>query len=108
MRGFGTAIDVAAAHSQYWLRAKLGAGGHIAYKNEIPLEIVRIFEAHGFIWGGKWYHYDTMHFEYRPELIGGGEVNALNKQLAKLVTNVRLQTQPTYPTPIAILLAQRG
>lgn len=30
--------------------------------------IVAIFEALGFIWGGKWHHYDTMHFEYRPEL----------------------------------------
>lgn len=30
--------------------------------------IVCIFEKHGFIWGGKWAHYDTMHFEYRPEL----------------------------------------
>jgi hypothetical protein len=68
--GFGIAIDIAAAHSHYWLRARPGAGGHIAHKNEIPFEIVRIFEAHGFIWGGKWYHYDTMHFEYRPELIG--------------------------------------
>ena len=28
-----------------------------------------IFEKHGFIWGGRWYHYDTMHFEYRPEMI---------------------------------------
>jgi hypothetical protein len=28
-----------------------------------------VFEKHGFIWGGKWYHYDTMHFEYRPELL---------------------------------------
>lgn len=36
--------------------------------HEIPLEIVHIFEQHGFIWGGKWYHYDTMHFEYRPEM----------------------------------------
>lgn len=26
-------------------------------------------EKHGFIWGGCWYHYDTMHFEYRPELL---------------------------------------
>lgn len=33
-------------------------------------EIVRIFERNGFIWGGKWYHYDVMHFEYRPELVG--------------------------------------
>jgi hypothetical protein len=41
----------------------------IVYKNRIPLELVAIFEKHGFIWGGKWYHYDTMHFEYRPELL---------------------------------------
>ncbi len=37
---------------------------------QIPMEIVRIFEKHGFIWGGRWHHYDTMHFEYRPELAG--------------------------------------
>ncbi len=37
------------------------------------MEIVRIFEKHGFIWGGRWYHYDTMHFEYRPELVGDGD-----------------------------------
>ena len=71
--GFGIAIDIAAAHSHYWLRAKPGAGGHITYKNEIPQEIVRTFEAHGFIRGGKWYHYDTMHFEYQPELIGAAK-----------------------------------
>ena len=69
----GIAIDIAAAHSHYWLRSKTGAGGRIPYKNEIPLEIVRIFEAHGFIWGGKWYHYDTMHFEFRPEIIAAGK-----------------------------------
>ena len=49
--------------------SKPAADGRIPYKNEIPWEIVRIFERHGFIWGGKWYHYDTMHFEYRPEII---------------------------------------
>ena len=37
-----------------------------------PHKIVEIFERHGFIWGGKWYHYDTMHFEYRPELLPPG------------------------------------
>ena len=30
---------------------------------------VDAFEAEGFIWGGRWLHYDTMHFEYRPELL---------------------------------------
>ena len=30
---------------------------------------VDAFEAEGFIWGGRWYHFDSLHFEYRPELI---------------------------------------
>ncbi|MDR1399757.1 MAG: M15 family metallopeptidase [Treponema sp.] len=34
-----------------------------------PDSVVRIFEDEGFIWGGKWATYDTMHFEYHPELI---------------------------------------
>ena len=34
----------------------------------VPYEIVEAFEQEGFIWGGKWLYFDTMHFEYRPEL----------------------------------------
>jgi hypothetical protein len=34
-----------------------------------PLAVVEAFEAEGFIWGGKWLLWDTMHFEYRPELL---------------------------------------
>ena len=70
--GHAIAIDIALKHADYWRNAKPGKDGAYAYKNEIPLEIVRIFERHGFIWGGRWHHYDTMHFEYRPELVGGG------------------------------------
>ncbi len=36
----------------------------------IPSEVVRTFEKHGFVWGGKWFQLDTMHFEYRPEIAG--------------------------------------
>lgn len=32
-------------------------------------DIVGLFEKHGFIWGGKWAHFDSMHFEFRPELL---------------------------------------
>jgi hypothetical protein len=64
--GFGIAIDVSTTHAHYWRWSRAGAAG---YHNNIPTEIVQIFEAHGFIWGGKWWHYDTMHFEYRPELL---------------------------------------
>ena len=33
------------------------------------MELIAIFEKYGFIWGGRWYHFDTMHFEYRPEIL---------------------------------------
>jgi D-alanyl-D-alanine carboxypeptidase len=68
--GHGIAIDIATAFTDYWLLAGGKAGSAIPYRNRLPMEIVAIFEKHGFIWGGRWYHYDTMHFEYRPELIG--------------------------------------
>jgi hypothetical protein len=65
MHAYGAAIDINVSVSDYWLWR------HDApYRNRIPQEIVDIFERHGFIWGGKWAHYDTMHFEYRPELLG--------------------------------------
>lgn len=67
--GYGIAVDLAVRHSQYWRWAPSGVDSTPAYRNEIPREIVDIFEKHGFIWGGRWYHYDTMHFEYRPELL---------------------------------------
>ena len=35
-----------------------------------PEEVIKAFESFGFIWGGKWRYYDTMHFEYRPEILG--------------------------------------
>jgi len=34
-----------------------------------PDEVIEAFELFGFIWGGKWRYYDTMHFEYRPEIL---------------------------------------
>ncbi len=63
---FGIALDINAKFSDYWQ----WAGKNYRYHNAIPSQIVEIFEKYGFIWGGKWYHYDTMHFEYRPELLG--------------------------------------
>lgn len=59
---FGISIDINASQSNYWKWTGLEI-----YQNRIPMEIVEIFEKHYFIWGGKWYHYDTMHFEFRPE-----------------------------------------
>jgi len=71
--GLGVAIDISIAHSDYWYWTRPGPDGRYAYKNRIPWEIVEVFEKHGFIWGGKWYHYDTMHFEYRPEIMAASK-----------------------------------
>lgn len=69
VHSFSAAIDINTKYTDYWRWTKPDGEGRYAYRNKIPWEIVEIFEKHGFIWGGKWYHFDTMHFEYRPELI---------------------------------------
>jgi hypothetical protein len=84
---FATAIDLLTnVGPMYWLwdatkadpeRAKRGEVGfrdiHFVARAKpiMPQPIVDAFEANGFIWGGKWNHYDTMHFEYRPEFFPG-------------------------------------
>lgn len=68
MHAYGAAIDLNLKFSNYWLWEAKGAT-NIPYRNAMPRQIVDAFERHGFIWGGRWYHYDTMHFEYRPELL---------------------------------------
>lgn len=64
---YAIAIDIAS--SDYWRWSKITPQRIAAVRKKIPIEIVQAFERHGFIWGGNWYHFDTMHFEYRPELI---------------------------------------
>jgi hypothetical protein len=70
VHAYAAAIDLNTGYADYWLWQGRAASGAIPYRNRMPQEIVDAFERHGFIWGGKWYHYDTMHFEYRPELLG--------------------------------------
>ena len=68
MHAYAAAIDLNLAYSDYWLWQTKGRKRAVQYRNRMPREIVDIFERHGFIWGGRWSHFDTMHFEYRPEL----------------------------------------
>jgi hypothetical protein len=70
MHAYGAALDLNLAFSSYWLWDNARTVRKNVWRNQMPAEIVDIFEHHGFIWGGRWYHYDTMHFEYRPELLG--------------------------------------
>lgn len=64
---YGIAIDLASDKRDYWKWAskEQGAKRLISYSNEL----VEVFEKNGFVWGGKWSHFDILHFEYRPEII---------------------------------------
>jgi hypothetical protein len=70
MHSFGIAVDLNAGLTEYWKWKYKNETDDVTYRNSLPYAIAQVFERHGFIWGGKWYHYDTMHFEYRPELLG--------------------------------------
>lgn len=67
---YGVSIDLNVKRSDYWRWQK--EKGPPKWRNRIPAAIVEAFEAEGFVWGGRWYHYDTMHFEWRPELLDPG------------------------------------
>lgn len=71
---FGIAVDINPTLGQYWRwsGARPGAAGD--YVNRIPATLVATMERYGFIWGGKWHHFDGMHFEYRPEMILHGRL----------------------------------
>lgn len=68
VHAFAAAVDINDKQADYWEFLK-GRDGKFTWRNRIPGAIGEIFERHGFIWGAKWYHMDSMHFEYRPELI---------------------------------------
>src|SRR5205823_2405812 len=64
-QSWGIAIDIDTSLADYWRNA--GPGKPIVWRNRVPQTIVDAFESEQFVWGGRWFHYDTMHFEYRPE-----------------------------------------
>ena len=73
---YGMAIDFALPHDlgMYWRWSGCRPGQACPYpprllQDQTLRRIVGIFEKHGFIWGGKWHHFDSVHFEYRPELL---------------------------------------
>lgn len=75
MHAYGAALDIDPACGDYWRWREPGRLLH-DWKNRVPLDVVEAFERHRFLWGGKWYRYDSMHFEYRPELIDSDQNGA--------------------------------
>jgi hypothetical protein len=74
---YGIAIDLApksfGGRHTYWRWALPQTEEFYAIPYEqrwmVPQQIVNTFEEQGFVWGGKWLFFDTMHFEYRPEIL---------------------------------------
>lgn len=67
---YAVSIDLNPDLGGYWRWEKKASLSDMARRRKYPEEIVSVFEKHKFIWGGKWYHFDLMHFEYRPEFFG--------------------------------------
>ncbi|HTH14668.1 MAG TPA: M15 family metallopeptidase [Spirochaetia bacterium] len=74
---YGAAIDLIprsyGSRNPYWLWAPQDSPGwyRTAWSKrwEPHPTVVRYFEDEGFVWGGKWLMFDTIHFEYRPEIL---------------------------------------
>jgi hypothetical protein len=66
---YGIAVDFNTELGGYWRWSGEAEGRVGEFANRYPEVLVQHMERFGFIWGGKWHHYDGMHFEYRPELI---------------------------------------
>ncbi|MBM7834390.1 M15 family metallopeptidase [Clostridium sardiniense] len=64
---YGIAIDLKSDPRDYWKWSSKEKGS--TRVSEYPTELVEAFEKHNFVWGGKWNHFDILHFEYRPEII---------------------------------------
>lgn len=87
---FGIAIDLNPDHGDYWQWSK-GDKGDMTKRKGYPAAIVEAFERHGFVWGGKWYHFDLMHFEYRPELLRGRPIARKADAAPALESNTALK-----------------
>jgi hypothetical protein len=68
MHAYGVAIDLDTEFGEYW-KWDGQVEDMVVWRNRFPYPIVEIFENNGFVWGGRWMHYDTFHFEYRPEIV---------------------------------------
>ncbi|MGL4394182.1 MAG: M15 family metallopeptidase [Brevinema sp.] len=76
LHSYGVAIDTLDSRtkkSYYWLWAQNldidWVTEPLTRRWHPPESAIKLFEKYGFAWGGKWIFYDTMHFEYRPDLM---------------------------------------
>ncbi|MCL2602665.1 MAG: M15 family metallopeptidase [Treponema sp.] len=71
---YGVAIDIVprnlGGRAVYWLWAGPTWWNTPHERRHHPPEaVVQAFQAYGFVWGGKWAFFDTIHFEFRPEVM---------------------------------------
>lgn len=64
---YGIAIDLKSDKRDYWKWSSEKQGKERLA--DYPKELIEAFEKNNFVWGGKWGHFDILHFEYRPEII---------------------------------------
>lgn len=74
---YGTSLDTVDTRNRkkatYWLWRRIQgspwAREPLSMRWAPPRAFIEIMEKYGFAWGGKWNFYDTIHFEYRPDIL---------------------------------------
>jgi hypothetical protein len=77
LHSYGIAVDLIpksyGGRDTYWLWAmnRVSDWWTVPYERRWmpPSAVIAAFERQGFVWGGKWLFFDTMHFEYRPDIL---------------------------------------
>jgi hypothetical protein len=86
---YGVAVDLIPQYygrkHAYWrwaMEAGVEAWWAVPYERRWmpPLSVIEVFEKHGFVWGGKWLFFDTIHFEYRPEIHALARLDPQNRR----------------------------
>lgn len=99
---YGTAVDLLPRRYNgfgYWRWARNSGVSDwwdipLEQRYRVPDAIVAAFEAHGFVWGGKWALFDPVHFEYRPEVVSAARARALPP----------IEARSAYSPPVASIL----
>ena len=99
---FGIAIDLKSDPRDYWKWSSKEKGTSRIL--EYPTELVEAFEKNNFVWGGKWSHFDILHFEYRPEIILKAKYFSDNKNFSNWFDGAPLDDENTQNYMKTILI----
>jgi D-alanyl-D-alanine carboxypeptidase len=113
LHSFGIAIDIKTFTDKesywYWSEAFREDWWNIPKEERvyIPQKVIDAFEEAGFAWGGKWFYFDNMHFEYRPEVVLYSSVSSLSGYSGYNSLNMNKLTNSKLTNPILLSINEK-